>query len=108
LVLQGMGGHLPASIHVDKDLALDAHPGYRALYRRHFAELGVPVVQGGVAPVTLAGEDDALPTSDLGLDPAQVTRWIEDCYEPDRMTVRLNEFLVQLVEPETTSTPRRL
>ena len=107
LVLQSMGGKLPTAIHVDKDLALDAHPGYRALYRRHFAELGVPVVQDGLAPATLADEDEALPVSDFGIDPARVARWIEDCYEPDQMTLRLNEFLVQLVEPEMTSTPRR-
>ena len=107
MVLQSMGGHLPASIHVDKDLALDAHPGYRALYRRHFAELGVPVVQDGLATETLADEDNSRPASDFGIDPARVTRWIEDCYEPDRMTLRLNEFLAQLVQSENSSPLRR-
>jgi glycine/D-amino acid oxidase-like deaminating enzyme len=107
LVLQSIGGNIPASIHVEKDLAMDAHPGYRALYRRHFAEMGVPVVQDGLATKTLADEDNARPASDFGIDPARVTRWIEDCYEPDRMTLRLNEFLVQLVESENSSTSRR-
>lgn len=97
LVRRCHGGWRPDAIAVEKDVAIDAHPGYRALYRRHFAQLGVPVIEG------MSGEPSpALPETPVflprGIDPGQVSRWIDDCYEPDRMTTRLKEFLAQLAQ----------
>ena len=106
LVLQCQGGDLPAAIVVQKDLAVDAHPGYRALYRRHFAQLGVPVVQSD-EQAAAALTEPAVPLADWAAAPGAITRWIDDCYEPDQMTVRMNEFLAQLALADTASHFRR-
>ena len=104
LVVQGQGGELPAAITVPKDLALDAHPGYRALYRRHFAQLGVPVLSSQQQEITAAA---LAPDPALALDwaavPGAIIRWMDDSYEPDQMTVRLNEFLAQLAPADATA-----
>jgi len=98
LVKESAGGNRPDVICVHKDLALDAYPGYRKLYRLYFERLGVKVIAGS-AEVTQATEDAKL--LHCSVDPSRVTKWIKDCYEPDQMTAQLNKFLSELV-PQTT------
>lgn len=104
LVLRCQSGQVPESLAVHKDLALDAHPGYRALYRRHLAELGVALVHTDQEPDKNPAPSDAVPAQFQGIDLAKITGWIDDRYEPDQMTVRMNQFLAQLA-PDPVHAP---
>jgi hypothetical protein len=104
LVLRCQSGQVPESLAVHKDLALDAHPGYRALYRRHLAELGVALVHTDQEPDKIPAPSDAVPAQFQGIDLAKITGWIDDRYEPDQMTVRMNQFLAQLA-PDPVHAP---
>jgi len=82
------------------DIAMDAHPGYRELIRRNLERLGAAVVTGvRVEPPPESAEDTLVvrgrdprltPGDDAAWDmpraPSATRGWLDDAYEPGRMT----------------------
>lgn len=83
-----------------RDIAVDAHPGYRELIRRNLERLGAVVVTGvRAAPppeaadgvVVVSGRDPRLTSEDdaaweMPRLPCATRDWLDDAYEPGRMT----------------------
>jgi 2,4-dienoyl-CoA reductase-like NADH-dependent reductase (Old Yellow Enzyme family) len=88
-----------------RDIAVDAHPGYRDVARRELARRGATVVTGardapaGAPPLVVVGRDPALLDAGAAGEATELSRGIDGClddaYEPGRLTATVYEALAR-------------